>query len=142
MSESTEQTTLGAELKSVPYLLDDATADAYRRALDSPPRRRLPNNIHSDPAAASRAGFDAPIAAGEQTLAVIAEWLAKRFGARFTRGGRIEVTLTRPVFYGDTLVSHAVAAKKEKGLMLLNIWVENQRGERVLEGVARVRAEA
>jgi acyl dehydratase len=142
MSASTEQIKLGAEIKSAPYLLDDAAADAYRRALDSPPRRRPPRNIHSDPVAASRAGFSAPIAAGEQTLAVIAEWLAARFGARFMRGGRIEVSLTRPVFYGDTLVSHAVAAKKEKGLTLLNIWVENQHGERVLEGNASVRTEA
>jgi acyl dehydratase len=142
MSEVTEQIEIGAEIKSAPYLLDAAAAEAYVRALDSPPRRRPPKNIHSDPAAASRAGFTAPIAAGEQTLAVIAEWLAARFGARFMRGGRIEVTLTRPVFYGDTLVSHAVAARKENGKLRLEIWVENQNGERVLEGVANIRAEA
>jgi acyl dehydratase len=142
MSESAERLEVGAEIKSAPYLLDDATADAYRRALDSPPRRRQPKNIHSDAVAASRAGFTAPIAAGEQTLAVIAEFLAAKFGARFTRGGRIEVTLTRPVFYGDTIVSHAVAAEMENGLIRLNIWVENQHRERVLEGVASVRAEA
>jgi acyl dehydratase len=142
MSESTERLEVGAEIRSTPYLLDDAAADAYRHALDSPPRRRQPKNIHSDPVAASRAGFMAPIAAGEQTLAVIAEWLAARFGARFVRGGRIEVTLTRPVFYGDTLVSHAVVAKEGKGVLLFNIWVENQHCERVLEGVASVRAES
>jgi acyl dehydratase len=142
MSEVTEQIEIGAEIKSAPYLLDAAAAEAYVRALDSPPRRRPPKNIHSDPAAASRAGFTAPIAAGEQTLAVIAEWLAARFGARFMRGGRIEVTLTRPVFYGDTLVSHAVAARMENGKLRLEIWVENQNGERVLEGVANIRAEA
>ncbi len=142
MNELTEQLEVGAEIKSAPYLLDEAAADAYRRALDSPPRRRPPKNIHSDPAAASRAGFTAPIAAGEQTLAVIAQFLEAKFGARFMRGGRIEVTLTRPVFYGDTLVSHAVAAQKEKGMMRFNIWVENQNGERVLEGTASVRAEA
>jgi acyl dehydratase len=141
MSETTEQVKIGAEIKSAPYFLDDAAADAYRRALDSPPRRRQPKNIHSDPVAASRAGFNAPIAAGEQTFAVIAQFLEARFGARFMRGGRIEVTLTRPVFYGDTLVSHALAAQKDKGLMLLNIWVENQAGERVLEGTASIRAE-
>jgi acyl dehydratase len=142
MSESKERFEVGAEIKSAPYLLDDAAAAAYRRALDSPPRRRPPKNIHSDPAAASRAGFHAPIAAGEQTFAVIAQFLAAKFGARFIRGGRIEVTLTRPVFYGDTLVSHAVAAQKEKGMIRFDIWVENQDGERVLEGAACVRAEA
>lgn len=142
MSDSTEPITPGAEIKSAPYVLDDAAADAYRRALDSPPRRREPKNIHSDPAAASRAGFTAPIAAGEQTLAVIAQFLQEKFGERFMRGGRIEVTLTRPVLYGDTLMSHAVAAKREKGMMQFNIWVENQKGERVLEGTASIRAEA
>lgn len=141
MSEMTEQVKLGAEIKSAPYLLDDATADAYRHALDSPPRRRPPKNIHSDPAAASRAGFTAPIAAGEHTFALIAQFLEAKFGARFIRGGRIEVTLTRPVLYGDTLVSHAVAVQKEKDLLLLNVWVENQNFERVLEGTASVRTE-
>src|SRR5215469_16083869 len=140
MIETTGTFEFGAEIKSAPYLLNESSADAYRRALDSPPRRRPAKNIHTDPAAASRAGFTAPIAAGEQTLAVIAEFLAAKFGARFTRGGRIEVSLTRPVFYGDTLVSHAVAGRKENGAQRLDIWVENQIGERVLEGVARVRA--
>lgn len=127
------------EFVSLPYLLDADAAQAYNRGLDTPPRRRPPKNIHSDPAAAARAGFAAPIAAGEQTFAVIAQFLTAQFGMRFLRGGRIEVLLTRPVLYGDSLISHAVIEREEKDLSQLKIWIENQDGARVLEGTASVR---
>ena len=64
-------------------------------------------DIHDDQDAARKAGFAAPIAGGEQTIAIIAQFLADNFGMRFVRGGRIEVSLTRPVLFGDTLTSHA-----------------------------------
>jgi acyl dehydratase len=132
---------VGEELVSQPYVLDAAAADAYQRGLDTPRRRRPPKNIHSDPAAAAKAGFAAPIAGGEQTFAVIAQFLTAQFGMRFLRGGRIEILLTLPVLYGDSLVSHAIVEREEKDLSHLRIWIENQRGEHVLEGAAAVRRE-
>jgi len=133
---------VGDERASQPYLLDADAAEAYGRALESPRRRRPPKNIHSDPDAAARAGFTAPIAAGEQTVAVIAQFLAAELGMRFLRGGRIEVSLTRPVLYGDTLVSHMLADREDHGLLYLKIWVENQNSDRVLEGTATIRRAA
>jgi acyl dehydratase len=130
---------VGAELESTPFLLDADSAEAYNRALDSPPRRKRPKNIHSDAGAAAKAGFTAPIAGGEQTFALIAQFLASKFGTRFLRGGRIDISLTRPVLYGDSLVSHAVVEREEKELLRLKIWIENQHGDRVLEGTASVR---
>jgi len=133
---------VGDQRTSQPYLLDADAAEAYGRALDSPRRRRPPKNIHSDPDAAAKAGFTAPIAAGEQTVAVIGQFLAAEFGMRFLRGGRIDVSLTRPVLYGDTLVSHALADREDAELLHLKIWVENQNGDRVLEGTATLRRDA
>jgi acyl dehydratase len=130
---------IGAEIVSQPYLLDADAAQAYNRGLDTPPRRRPPKNIHSDPAAAARAGFSAPIAAGEQTFAVIAQFLVAQFDMHFLRGGRIEILLTRPVLYGDSLISHAVIEREEEDSLKLKVWVENQHGARVLEGTASVR---
>src|SRR5277367_2522164 len=107
MSAAAGEILVGAEMVSAPYLLDAAAAKAYHDGIEQPARRRPPRGIHDDKDAARKAGFVAPIAGGEQTIAVVAQFLADRFGLRFVRGGRIDVALTRPVLYGDTLTSHA-----------------------------------
>ena len=108
-------------------------------ASSCPVRRRPRANIHDDQDAARKAGFTAPIAGGEQTIAIVAQFLADKFGLRFIRGGRIEVSLTRPVLYGDTLTSHAKIVSIDADRAQLEIDVENQRGEKVLTGTAAVR---
>jgi acyl dehydratase len=132
---------VGAALVSAPYLLDEAAAKAYHDGIERPARRRPRGNIHDDNDAARKAGFVAPIAGGEQTIAVVAQFLADHFGIRFVRGGRIEVSLTKPVLYGDTLTSHAkiVSVNPDANRAELQIHVDNQRGEPVLIGAAAVR---
>ena len=139
MSASPAEIRIGAELVSAPYLLDAAAAKAYHEGIEQPPRRRPRGNIHDDKDAARKAGFVAPIAAGEQTIAIIAQFLADNFGMRFVRGGRIEVSLTRPVFFGDTLTSHAKIVSVDADRAELQIHVENQRGAQVLMGSAAIR---
>jgi len=141
MSASPGEIRIGAELVSAPYLLDEAAAKAYHEGIERPPRRRPRGNIHDDRDAARKAGFAAPIAGGEQTIAIIAQFLADNFGLRLVRGGRIEVSLTRPVLFGDTLTSHAkiVSINPNANRAELQIHVANQRGEQVLIGTAAVR---
>ena len=139
MSAAPAEFRVGAELVSAPYLLDAAAAKAYHDGIELPARRRLRANIHDDQDAARKAGFTAPIAGGEQTIAIIAQFLADKFGLRFIRGGRIEVSLTRPVLYGDTLTSHAKIVSIDADRAHLEIDVENQRGEKVLTGTAAIR---
>ncbi|MGA7620489.1 MaoC family dehydratase [Candidatus Binatus sp.] len=139
MSASPAEIRIGAELVSAPYLLDAGAAKAYLLGIEEPPRRRPRGNIHDDKDAARKAGFVAPIAAGEQTIAIVAQFLADNFGMRFVRGGRIEVSLTRPVFFGDTLTTHAKIVSVDADRAGLQIHVENQRGAQVLTGSAAVR---
>jgi hypothetical protein len=139
MSAAPGEIRIGAELASAPYLLDAAAAKAYHDGIELPVRRRPLGNIHDDQDAARKAGFTAPIAGGEQTIAIVAQFLADEFGLRFVRGGRIEVSLTRPVLYGDTLTSHARVVSIDEDRAHLEIDVENQRGEKVLTGTAAVR---
>jgi hypothetical protein len=139
MSAAPGEIRIGAELASAPYLLDAAAAKAYHDGIELPVRRRPLGNIHDDQDAARKAGFTAPIAGGEQTIAIVAQFLADEFGLRFVRGGRIEVSLTRPVLYGDTLTSHARVVSIDQERAQLEIDVENQRGEKVLMGTAAVR---
>ena len=139
MSAAPAEIRIGAELASAPYLLDAAAAKAYHDGIELPARRRPRANIHDDQDAARKAGFTAPIAGGEQTIAIVAQFLADKFGQRFVRGGRIEVSLTRPVLYGDTLISHAKIVSIDTDRAHLEIDVTNQRGEKVLTGTAAVR---
>jgi acyl dehydratase len=140
MSAAPVKIRLGAEIVSQPYVLDAAAAKAYGEGIESPRRRASRRSIHDDKDAARDAGFVAPIAAGEQTIAVIAQFLADNFGMRFVRGGRIEVALTKPVLFGDKLISRArVERVVDDERVELNIRVENQRGEEVLVGSASVR---
>ena len=140
MSAAPVEIRLGAEIVSQPYVLDAAAAKAYGEGIESPRRRASRRSIHDDKDAARDAGFVAPIAAGEQTIAVIAQFLADNFGMRFVRGGRIEVALTKPVLFGDKLISRArVERIVDDERVELNIRVENQRGEEVLVGSAAVR---
>ncbi len=133
----------GAAFSGAPYLLDDDAAHAYERGVKEPERRRTrEQNIHNDPAAAARAGFTRPIAAGEHTIAVMMQLLVDRFGMGFLRGGGYEVALVKPVFYGDTIVAHAEVEGVENGLAALKIRVENHAREAVLTGTARVRLDA
>jgi acyl dehydratase len=130
---------VGAEIVSQPYVLDAAAAKAYREGTESPRRRASRRSIHDDKDAARNAGFVAPIAAGEQTIAVIAQFLADNFGMRFVRGGRLEVALTKPVLFGDVLISHARIERVDHDRAELKIRVDNQRGEEVLAGSAAIR---
>ena len=140
MSVAPVEIRLGAEIVSQPYVLDAAAATAYGEGIESPRRRASRRSIHDDNDAARDAGFVAPIAAGEQTIAVMAQFLADNFGMRFVRGGRIEVALTKPVLFGDTLTSRArVERIVDSERAELKIRVENQRGEEVLVGSASVR---
>ncbi len=141
MSAAPIEIRIGAELVSAPYLLDAAAAKAYHDGIEQPPRRRPPSGIHDDKDAARKAGFVAPIAGGEQTIAIVAQFLADNFGMRFVRGGRIEVSLTRPVIFGDTLTSYAkiISIDNDANRTELQIHVDNQRGEQVLIGTAAVR---
>ncbi len=126
-----------SELRSKPYFLDADAANAYNKAVEGPPRHTPRVNIHTDDVAARTAGFRAPIAGGEQTYAVMANFILDAFGIDFLRGGRLQAALINPVFYGDTLTMLARTID-DAAQVQLEVWTENQLGERVLTGTARV----
>lgn len=139
MNEAAREKTCGTEYVSAPYLLDAAAAKAYEGAIEEPPRRRR-SNIHNDPDLAGRAGYAAPIAAGEQTIAVLAKLMVDRFGMGFLRGGRLAVAMIKPVFYGERLTAHARLSRITEASRELEVWVEDSHGDRVLSGTAEVAA--
>jgi acyl dehydratase len=140
MSEMRRAGRQGEEYISAPYQIDDQSAEAYLRAIETPPRRR-PANIHNDIEAARRAGFRAPIVPGEHSLAVLAQFLADRFEMRFLSGGRFAVAFIKPVFLGDRLTAHVRVVSAAAKETTLEVWVQNDAGDRVLTGTAAIAAD-
>jgi len=141
MSLEHPQITGGAEFSSPPYVLDREKHLAYERSIEAPPRLQPPAGIHDDPAAAAKAGYSAPIADGEQVLALAARMLCEHFAMGFLRGGRIDVAFIKPVYFGAELTARARVTRIHDHLADLDVWVENRERERVMVGTASVRIE-
>jgi hypothetical protein len=98
------------------------------------------NAIHWDPDLAHLRGFTRPIAAGQMTSASLAELCVDYFGPAFFQGGRIRCKFIHPVYAGDLITSHgtvrAVTAIEGRPRVVLEIWAENQDGQKVVLGNA------
>jgi len=100
------------------------------------------NPIHYDEAFARQAGLPAPIATGMISSGYLSQLLAAFFGAHWLKGARMAVTYIAPVYAGDTVTARAVVKERApEGLgtrLTLEIWCENQRGEKVTVGTASI----
>ena len=103
-----------------------------------------PVNIHTDSDKGRSMGLASPVASGQMSFAYVHELLARHFGADFRQGGELGVTFLKPVYAGDTVTAQGVlrptATEPGEGRVgfAVEVWVENQRGERVAAGEARV----
>ncbi len=99
------------------------------------------NPIHINPEVARSVGLDGTIAHGMLSMAfagqVLTDWLAAAPGRG--RLGRLRVRFQAMVRPGDTLTCKGVLRAAEAGKpQLADVWIENQRGERVLTGDADI----
>ena len=60
-------------------------------------------NLHSDLEAARAEGFPSVVAWGMLSVAFVSELLGAHFGLGWARGGRLSVSLVKPVFAGNTV---------------------------------------
>lgn len=109
-------------------------------ALDSPsfPDR----NLHTDQQLAEAAGHVAPISSGSHAEGLLLQLLVEVVGPRWFASGSLSVSFRGPVFEGDDLTSHALVADVQTTAdgwtCKMDIWCENQRGDRPLVGSASV----
>jgi 3-hydroxybutyryl-CoA dehydratase len=101
-------------------------------------------NIHTDDEVARAAGLPAAIAAGVQFMSYIFEMLQREYGFDSAPGTVMDVRIRAPVFAGDTVTARGRVTssepKSEGQRVHLDVWCENQRGERVIDGTAEVTA--
>ncbi len=99
------------------------------------------NPIHVNPEAARAVGLDGTIAHGMLSMAFLGElltnWLtsAQAPGAWVTRLRARFQAMVRP---GDTLTCRGVLGPRNERHQRLDVWIENQTGERVITGDADV----
>lgn len=97
-------------------------------------------NIHTDLAFAKSCGLPSRAASGAMFEGYLTELMIGLFGENWLRGGKMSLTFIAIVDIGDTLLPRAVIRDKQVegfGVQFdLNVWCENQRGEKVVVGTA------
>ncbi|HLJ81502.1 MAG TPA: MaoC family dehydratase N-terminal domain-containing protein [Ktedonobacterales bacterium] len=101
------------------------------------------NPVHINPEVARAVGLDGTIAHGMLSMAFAGQMLTDWATAQSGHAGwvsRLRVRFQAMVRPGDTLTCHGVlcASGSENGRERLDVWTDNQQGERVLTGDADV----
>ena len=99
-------------------------------------------SIHTDEETAKESGLPGPVAQGMMSYGYLSSLLIGLFGEDWFRRGKMSVSFIRMVQPGDTIIANATIRTREvdpAGLRLsLDVWCENQRGEKVTVGTATI----
>lgn len=99
-----------------------------------------PRSIHSDEAFAREKGFRTCLAQGMMSTAYASQLMVKLLGPGFARGGTLSMAFIKPVYAGDRLTVRGVVKDRqpENGAtrVVVEVWVENQHGEKTAVGHA------
>ena len=132
MATTTTAVTIGQELPALVKEIPQRRIDAYSGV--------RPNYIHSDEAFARKKGFRAPLAQAMMSTAYVSELMTRFVGAGFVKGGTMSMTFIKPVLAGDRLTVHGVIKDKrpegERTRLVVEVWCENQSGEKTAVGTA------
>jgi len=119
------------------YAITRETIAAYSRYVFHGADTR---NIHTDDDVARRAGLPRAVAQGRYPIGYISERMVDLFGVHWFGTGKLDVQLVRPIFPGDRVaVKCVVVGRSREGehvKVALDVWLENQHGERVTTGIA------
>ncbi len=99
------------------------------------------NPIHLDPATARSVGLEGTIAHGMLSMAFLGQLLTDWLSSQPDRGGwvkRLRVRFQAMVRPGDTITCSGALGATAQGQQRIELWINNQRGERVTTGDADV----
>ena len=99
------------------------------------------NLIHTDVDTAKAVGLGDVIAHGMLSMGFLGQYVSDLAGAENVR--RLQVRFAAMVRLGDVLTCRGIvqsveSTDSERGLVFLDVWAENQRGEKVSAGAAEV----
>ena len=97
-------------------------------------------NIHTDLEFARSCGLSTRAASGAMFEGYLTELMIDLFGENWLRHGRMSLAFIAVVDPGDTLVPKAVVVSRQAEgsalRLVLDVWCENQHGEKVVVGTA------
>jgi len=124
---------------AVGQALPSLVKDVSQRRIDAYSGVR-PRSIHSDEAWARQKGFRDCLAQGMMSTAYASQLMVKLLGPGFARGGTMSMAFIKPVYAGDRLTVHGVIKDKRRDgsatRVVVEVWVENQHGEKTAVGHA------
>ena len=132
MSTTTVHMTTGAKLPELVKEISQRKIDAYSGV--------RPRSIHSDETFARAKGFRTCLAQAMMSTAYVSELMTRFVGAGFVKGGRMSMTFIKPVYADDRLTVHGVVREKQadgtRTRVVVEVWCENQNGEKTAVGTA------
>jgi len=127
-----EAVVVGQEVPSLVKELSQRRIDVYSGV--------RPRSIHTDEAWAHAKGFRTTLAQGMMSTAYASELMTRLLGAGFVRGGTLQMAFIRPVYAGDRLTVRGVVKETRpegaRTRVVVEVWCENQHGEKTAAGTA------
>ena len=128
---------IGQEIEPRSHEISQEKINTYSRYVFYGKDRK---NIHTDDETARRAGLPGAIAQGRYPVGYLSEYLLAFFGTGWIQGGKLEVSMIKPIFPGDTITLRGKLKDKiqeGKAVRLsLDVWIENQKGDQTTVGTA------
>ena len=95
-------------------------------------------NVHTDLEFARASGLPARGASAATVIAYLSEMMVDLFGEEWLAAGRLELKFLRLIEVDDHIVARgAVTSVHDDGSIDVELWCENQRGEKVCAGTGR-----
>jgi acyl dehydratase len=143
MRQASKDIEVGYEIEPKRYDITQEKINTYSRYVF---HGQDTQNIHTDDDVARRAGLPRALAQGRYPIAYISERMLEFFGTGWVQGGKLEVSLVKGIFPGDTITVKGVVTDKvpegQAVRLVLDVWLENQHGEQATLGVASGLVEA
>lgn len=128
---------IGSHIEPISYAITQEKIDIYSRYVFF---GKDTKNIHTDDEVARRAGLPRALAQGRYPLGYLSERMVDFFGTGWIQGGKMDVTLVKGIFPGDTITVKGVLRDKipegQAIRLVLDVWLENQHGEKATVGTA------
>ena len=137
MTKAHKNLEIGAAIEPRVYEITQEKINIYSRYVFHGQDRK---NIHTDDEAARKAGLSRAVAQGRYPIGYLSEVMLDFFEKGWIQGGKLDVSLVKSIFPGDTItVKGTVREKVQEGKLtriVLDVWLENQSGEKATVGTA------
>ncbi len=137
MIKAHKELDIGDEIDPVTYEITQEKINIYSRYVF---HGKDTKNIHTDDEIARSAGLPRALAQGRYPVGYISERMMDFFGQGWVQGGKIEVSLVKGIFPGDTITVKGIITEKipegDAVRLVLDVWLENQAGEPATAGIA------